>query len=130
MTCSTPDRCIPALLSGLAGDMRDISFCCCAQIRDDNGAEISSKICNIIGADGGSMPYARDHPWPSTGMMTDVAYRWDVVCDFSSYTGRVCSCIGCAVCHVLTPDGRWLHLCSASERGILMAAASAFDSAI
>ena len=59
------------------------------QIRDDNGAEISSKICNIIGADGGSMPYARDHLWPSYGMLTDVAYRWDVVCDFSAYTGRV-----------------------------------------
>jgi FtsP/CotA-like multicopper oxidase with cupredoxin domain len=60
------------------------------QIRDDAGTEISSKICHIIGSDGGSLPYATDHPWPSTGMMTDVAYRWDVVCDFSAYTGRVC----------------------------------------
>ena len=116
MTCSLLDRCIPALQSDLAEAMRGISFCCCAQIRDDNGAEISSKICNIIGADGGSMPYARDHPWPSTGMMTDVAYRWDVVCDFSSYTGRVCSCLLYVLnqsCQVVAAD-RCLHFRSRS----------------
>ena len=70
----------------------------CTQIRDDAGTEVSSKICNIIGADGGSMPYARDHPWPSYGLLTDVAYRWDVVCDFSAYTGRVRSCHASYVC--------------------------------
>jgi FtsP/CotA-like multicopper oxidase with cupredoxin domain len=79
----------PCVPRSCCWNRHDLVSCYCAQIRDDNGAEISSKICNIIGSDGGSMPYARDHKWPSTGMMTDVAYRWDVVCDFSAYTGRV-----------------------------------------
>ena len=25
---------------------------------------------------------------PSTGLMVEVAYRWDVVCDFSNYEGK------------------------------------------
>jgi hypothetical protein len=65
----------------------------CVQLRDDAGKEISSKICYIIGSDGGSLPYADKHPWPVNGLMTDVAYRWDVVCDFSAYTQRVSSCL-------------------------------------
>ncbi len=77
------------VLRSICRTKHDWLFCCCAQIRDDAGTEISSKICHIIGSDCGSLPYATDHPWPSTGMMTDVAYRWDVVCDFSAYTGRV-----------------------------------------
>ena len=59
------------------------------QVRDDAGNEIGSKVCNIIGSDGGTVPFARDHPMPSTGLMVEVAYRWDVVCDFSNYEGKV-----------------------------------------
>jgi hypothetical protein len=62
---------------------------CCLQVRDDNGVEIGSKVCNIIGSDGGTVPFAIDHPMPSTGLMLEVAYRWDVVCDFSNYQGKV-----------------------------------------
>jgi hypothetical protein len=64
-----------------------------AQFRDDTGAEIGSKVCNIIGSDGGTVPYARDHPMPPTGLMVEVAYRWDVICDFSNYTNSVRSCL-------------------------------------
>jgi hypothetical protein len=47
------------------------------QIWDQRGAEVSSKICKIIGADGGFARNAKN--WPVEGMLTDVAYRWDVV---------------------------------------------------
>ena len=116
MICARTDRCGQALMHLCHPrtprcKKKDEMLCyCCAQIRDDNGAEISSKICNIIGSDGGSMPYARDHPWPSTGMMTDVAYRWDVVCDFSAYTGRVRICLPCALeCQGLQLDAAGCH---------------------
>ena len=59
------------------------------QFRDIAGNEIGSKICTIIGSDGGIMPYARNHTMPPNGLMTDVAYRWDIVCDFSNYTQSV-----------------------------------------
>jgi hypothetical protein len=47
------------------------------QLWDQHGAEVSSKICKIIGADGGFAQKAKN--WPVEGMLTDVAYRWDVV---------------------------------------------------
>jgi hypothetical protein len=65
----------------------------CLQFRDENSTEIGSKFCNIIGSDGGTIPYARQHYMPSTGLMVEVAYRWDVVCDFSSFNGTVWSCL-------------------------------------
>ena len=95
------------------------------QIRDDAGTEISSKICNIIGADGGSMPYARDHPWPSYGMLTDVAYRWDVVCDFSAYTGRVRSCLLCAcLCIDVSPSRQLIAGCFSAFLAVISDAAA------
>jgi hypothetical protein len=60
------------------------------QVRDENSTEVGSSICHIIGSDGGTLPFARDHPLPSTGLMVEVAYRWDVVCNFTAYAGKVC----------------------------------------
>ena len=53
--------------------------CCCApvQLWDASGAEVSSKICKILGGEGGFAD--RPKNWPSDGLLTDVAYRWDVV---------------------------------------------------
>jgi hypothetical protein len=65
---------------------------CCVQFRDDAGNEIGSKVCKIIGSDGGTLPYANDHPMPPTGLMVEVAYRWDIICDFSAYSQRVSPC--------------------------------------
>lgn len=28
-------------------------------------------------------------PLPATGLMVDIAYRWDVVCDFTGYENQV-----------------------------------------
>ena len=74
------------------------------QFRDDMGAEIGSNICHIIGSDGGTMPDALNHRMPHTGLLTDVAYRWDIICDFSNYKDSVstllmafqssCTCAG------------------------------------
>ena len=59
------------------------------QLWDQHGAEVSSKICKIIGADGGFAQKAKN--WPVEGMLTDVAYRWDVV--------RLCSAqFTCCIC--------------------------------
>jgi hypothetical protein len=44
---------------------------------DETGTEVSSSICKIIGADGGYADTAK--LWPADGMLSDVAYRWDVV---------------------------------------------------
>lgn len=57
------------------------------QVKDDAGKEVGSNICKIIGSDGGIVPKAI--PLPSDGLMTDVAYRWDVVCDFTGYENKV-----------------------------------------
>jgi hypothetical protein len=59
------------------------------QFRDDMGAEIGSNVCHIIGSDGGTMPDALNHRMPHTGLLTDVAYRWDIICDFSNYKDSV-----------------------------------------
>ena len=40
------------------------------------GVEIGSKVCHIIGSDGGVMPDAMNHRMPPNGLLTDVAYRW------------------------------------------------------
>jgi FtsP/CotA-like multicopper oxidase with cupredoxin domain len=56
------------------------------QVRDDYGKEVGSQVCHIVGADGGVVP--RPIALPSGGLMTDVAYRWDIVCDFSGYSNR------------------------------------------
>jgi hypothetical protein len=50
---------------------------CAAQVRDDFGKEVGSKLCHIVGADGGIVP--RPVPLPDYGLMTDVAYRWWVI---------------------------------------------------
>jgi hypothetical protein len=47
------------------------------QIWDSTGAEISSRICRILGGEGGFADVPK--PWPVEGLLTDVAYRWDVV---------------------------------------------------
>lgn len=47
------------------------------QLWDRTGAEVSSRICKLIGADGGFADRAKN--WPAEGLLTDVAYRWDVV---------------------------------------------------
>jgi hypothetical protein len=47
---------------------------CFMQVRDDFGKEVGSKMCYIVGADGGIVP--RPVPLPAYGLMTDVAYRW------------------------------------------------------
>jgi hypothetical protein len=47
------------------------------QLWDQNGNEVSSKICKILGGEGGFAD--RPKNWPSDGLLTDVAYRWDVV---------------------------------------------------
>ena len=78
------------------------------QFRDDAGAEIGSKVCNIIGSDGGTVPYARDHPMPPAGLMLEVAYRWDIVCDFSAYQNRVSSCPG-SCCNAAARHGAPKH---------------------
>lgn len=59
------------------------------QFRDQYGAEIGSKVCYIIGSDGGTIPFAHDHMMPSTGLMVEVAYRWDIICDFTAYKNTV-----------------------------------------
>ena len=62
------------------------------QFRDDMGAEIGSNVCHIIGSDGGTMPDALNHKMPPSGLLTDVAYRWDIICDFSKYKDSVGTC--------------------------------------
>ena len=51
------------------------------QVWDTYGVEVSSRICKIIGADGGFAD--KPKTWPADGLLTDVAYRWDAV---SPYT--------------------------------------------
>ena len=64
-----------------------------AQIWDATGAEVSSNICKILGGDAGFADTVKD--WPRSGLLTDVAYRWDVVrpcpnsCDAPLYGCRV-----------------------------------------
>jgi hypothetical protein len=48
-----------------------------AQLWDATGAEVSSSICKIIGGDAGFADTPKN--WPRSGLLTDVAYRWDVV---------------------------------------------------
>lgn len=59
------------------------------QFRDAAGKEIGSKKCYIIGSDGGIVPNADKHMLPAAGLLTDVAYRWDIICDFTGYTADV-----------------------------------------
>ena len=59
------------------------------QFRDAAGKEIGSKKCYIIGSDGGIVPNADKHTLPAAGLLTDVAYRWDIICDFTGYTADV-----------------------------------------
>jgi hypothetical protein len=47
------------------------------QLWDASGIEVSSKICKILGGEGGNADVAK--PWPADGLLTDAAYRWDVV---------------------------------------------------
>lgn len=61
--------------------------------KDSRGVEVSDcfSVCTcskIIGADAGNV--ARPVSLPAKGLLTDVAYRWDIVCDFSAYAGQVC----------------------------------------
>lgn len=57
------------------------------RIQTAAGASVSDKICQIIGADGG---FRNDNPvpFPVDGLLTGVAERWDVYCDFSDYRGQ------------------------------------------
>ena len=59
------------------------------QFRNAAGKEIGSQKCYIIGSDGGIIPNADKHMMPANGLLTDVAYRWDIICDFTGYTDKV-----------------------------------------
>jgi FtsP/CotA-like multicopper oxidase with cupredoxin domain len=59
------------------------------QFRDEAGKEIGSDKCYIIGSDGGIIPEAGKHKLPKAGLLTDVAYRWDIICDFTGYSKDV-----------------------------------------
>lgn len=65
----------------------DHAFTTLLQVRNDAGKEVGSKVCKIIGGDGGIVPVAT--PLPSDGLLVDVAYRWDVVCDFTGFQNQV-----------------------------------------
>ena len=90
---------------------------CTLQFRDAAGKEIGSKKCYLIGSDGGIIPNADKHPLPAAGLMTDVAYRWDIVCDFTGYTDKVCTllCVKanapcyCQLSRLLSPLLQMLH---------------------
>jgi hypothetical protein len=75
------------------------------QFRDDMGSEIGSQVCHIIGSDGGTMPDAMNHRMPPGGLLTDVAYRWDIICDFSKYKKSVSS-------HLTVAPRVFLHICA------------------
>ena len=59
------------------------------QFRDEAGKEIGSDKCYLIGSDGGIIPNAGNHKLPKAGLLTDVAYRWDIICDFTGYSKDV-----------------------------------------
>lgn len=56
------------------------------QIKNENGDELSSKMCYIIASDGGY----RDEPvsFPPNGLILGVAERYEIVCDFSNYKNQ------------------------------------------
>jgi FtsP/CotA-like multicopper oxidase with cupredoxin domain len=56
------------------------------KIKDANLNDISQRICRIIAADGG---FRRTHiPFPPEGLLIGVAERYEIVCNFSGYSGR------------------------------------------
>lgn len=56
------------------------------KIKDHRLNDISQRICRIIAADGG---FRRTHiPFPAEGLMIGVAERYEIVCNFSGYSGR------------------------------------------
>jgi hypothetical protein len=52
-------------------------FVILVQLWDAAGVEVSTKICKILGGEGGFADVPK--PWPVEGLLTDVAYRWDLV---------------------------------------------------
>jgi len=56
------------------------------KIKDHNLNDISQRICRIIATDGG---FRRTHiAFPAEGLMIGVAERYEIVCNFSGYSGR------------------------------------------
>lgn len=56
------------------------------KIKDQNLNDISQRICRIIATDGG---FRRTHiAFPVEGLLIGVAERYEIVCNFSGYSGR------------------------------------------
>ena len=56
------------------------------KIKDHNLNDISQRICRVIATDGG---FRKSHiPFPPEGILIGVSERYEIVCNFSAYSGR------------------------------------------
>ena len=56
------------------------------QLVNEAGVNVGATVCKLVGSDGGFLKPPAN--FPAAGLTVGGAYRWDVVCDLTSFAGQ------------------------------------------